>query len=488
MNILDKSIALISPKRAYERMAYREAMRSYDAADTKSPSQAWRATNAKAEVVDGMSRDIIRARSRDLERNADMSESILLAFERNVVGTGFELQATTENKELNDQIEDLFKEWSRAKYCDVTQQQSFSDICRMIVRRKKVDGGIIAVFRHLEQADNQVPISLQLFEVDDLDTVMVPTSKKRIVNGIEYNEFNRPIAYYLKQYDAYGNYAGVSERIEADKVCFLFRKRTPSQLREVSEFAVTVPRIRDMNQYIEAVSVKERVAALLAVMIKRLLPDGGFGGRSAGTKRFEYEGKRLSPGMIMELNPGDEVQVVTPPNQATNATEFLRTQQRLSGSGQGLSYEVTARDMSQVNYSSARQGLLEDQKTYAMEQEYIIEHFLRPLYEKFIETAVLAGLLKINNFTVGKSQYLKHKWIAQGSKWIDPLKEANANKIALANNLTTLQEIAGTMGKDWKELVDQRAEEIEYMRLKGVINNANENKGIEKSTEQPNKK
>jgi len=474
MNWLDRTIAWLSPESAYKRLGYRQAvdsMRSYDAAGDDHLNAGWRAVNAKAESTDGMYRDTIRARSRDLERNSDILESVVLAFERNVVGGGFKLQAKTENEELNTNIESLFKLWCRPKNCDVTQQQSFSEICQMLIRRQKVDGGIIVVLRYID--DGIVPLSLQLYEVDDLDTMMPTTTTKKIVNGIEYNAYNRPIAYYLKKYDAYGNYIGTSERIDAKDVLFLFKKKRPSQLREMSELSSTLPRVRDMNQFMEAVSVKERVAALLAVLIKRVTPGGVTGpvgrGNGQSDKRNGYTGKMLTPGMMMELNPGDDVHVVQPPAQAANSAEFIRLQQRLSGSAQGISYEVAARDMSQVNYSSARQGLLEDQKTYLMQQQFLIDHFLIPVYESFLESAILVGMVSIKDFHSKKDSYLKHEWVAPGMKWIDPLKEANANRVALETNQTTLAEIAGNTGNDWREIVDQRAIEIEYMREKGVI-------------------
>ncbi|PIC80534.1 phage portal protein [Sporosarcina sp. P18a] len=483
MNFLDKTIGWFSPERAYKRIGYRQAvdeMRSYDAASDDHLNQGWRAVNAKAETTDGMYRDTIRARSRDLERNSDILESVILAFERNVVGGGFTLQAKTENEELDTMVEALFKLWCRPKNCDVTQQQSFTEICKMIARRQKVDGGMLIVMRYID--DGVVPLSLQLYEVDDLDTMIPLTERKRVVNGIEYNAYNRPVAYYLKKYDPYGNYNGTSERIDAKDVLFLFQKKRPSQLREMSELSSTIPRVRDMNQFMEAVSVKERVAALLAVLIKRMIPganNGQFAGRGATEKRAGYNGKMLSPGMIMELNPGDDVHVVQPPAQAANSAEFIRLQQRLSGASQGISYEVTARDMSQVNYSSARQGLLEDQKTYLMQQQHLIDHFLTPIYEAFIEAAVLAGKISIKDFYTNKERYLQHEWIAPGMKWIDPLKEANANKIMLENNLTTLEDIAASTGKDWRELVEQRAIELEYMALKGVISSESGTKAEE---------
>ncbi len=477
MNVLDKVISVFSPQAAYERMLWRESLearkneRGYDAGSDGRLNANWRAVNANAETINRAYRDVIRARSQDLERNSDILESILLAFERNVVGTGFRLQAKTPNANLNIQLEELFKKWSRPKYCDVSQQQSFVEICQMMIRRRRVDGAVFIVKRYIK--NDFIPFTLQLYEVEDLDITRV-SSTARVVGGIEYNEFNRPIGYFVKKYDVFGNWTGNSERIDAKDVIYLYRKKRPSQLREISELATTLPRVRDMNQYMEAVSVKERVAALLAVMIKKLIPNGnlGRGVTNSGVKPIEYAGKTLSPGMIMELNPGDEVQVVQPPAQGAGAADFLRLQQRLTGSAQGISYEVAARDLSQVNYSSARQGLLEDRSTYEMEQQVFKDHFLNEVYEEFVEAAVLSGVVHIPDFYKNKEIYLKHEWIAPGMKWIDPKKEAEANKIMLDNHLTTLENIAASTGQDWREIIEQRAKEIAYAKEKGVILNA----------------
>lgn len=487
MNVLDKFISVFSPQAAYERMLFRESLkamnneRAYDAGNDGRLNANWRAVNSNAESINRTYRDTVRARSQDLERNSDILESILLAFERNVVGTGFRLQVKTPNEELNTQIETLFKEWSRPRYCDLSQQQSFAEICQMMVRRRRVDGAVFIVKRYVE--NDFVPFTLQMYEVEDLDITRV-SSTARIVGGIEYNEYNRPIGYYVKKYDVLGQWTGQSERINAKDVFYMYRKKRPSQLREMSELTTTLPRVRDMNQYMEAVSVKERVAALLAVMIKKFNNTGGIGrGTTNNSKSIDYEGKTLTPGMIMELNPGDEVQVVTPPGQGASAAEFIRLQQRLSGSSQGISYEAAARDMSQVNYSSARQGLLEDRSTYEMEQEFIRDHFLREVYEEFIEAAVLAGVIHIPDYFQNKKAYQKHEWIAPGMKWIDPKKEADANKTMLDNNLTTLANVAASTGQDWREIIDQRSVEIAYAKQKGVIINA-ESKAV--TTEETN--
>lgn len=476
MNIIDKTISFISPSWGYKRIAWRSALRGfYDAGSSDRLNSGWNAVNATAEQVDKTQRDNIRARARDLERNSDIAESIIGPMERNVIGTGIRVQAKatkrdkTEDDELNDQIEDLWKEWCRARNCDITGQQSFYEIQKMAIRRIIVDGGII--FIKVYNSSGPVPFSLQAKEVDELDTsinTISGTNKNRVVGGIEFDEYNKPIAYHFKNYTVDRYYTGKSDRVEAQRVIYLWDKKRPSQIREVSPLARTLPRIRDINEFMEAVSVKERILACLSVFIKKN-PSGNIGRGSAQVdSKSGYPVRTISPGMIQELQPGEDVQTVIPSGQSSNAREFVSTEQRLAGSGQGLSYEAVSRDMSQVNYSSARQGLLEDQRTYLMWQQFLIEHFCYEVYTEFVISAVLAGKLDLKDFWQNKSRYLKHEWIAPGWSWIDPIKEVKANQTAIDTGQDTLARICAERGLDWREVLKQRAREIQYYKELGI--------------------
>ena len=116
--------------------------------------------------------------------------------------------------------------------------------------------------------------------------------------------------------------------------------------------------------------------------------------------------------------------------------------------------------MSQVNYSSARQGLLEDQKTYQRMQRFLIDHFLDVLYEEIVVAGVTSGKLAIPDFWANKAQYLKHTWTLPGWSWIDPVKEVNANKIAMESGQTTLASVCASRGEDWQDVLRQRAKEM----------------------------
>lgn len=472
MNWLDRGIAALSPRWGYNRMAWRDSLRSYDAGTKSRLNANWTTVNGTAEQANQAHRDVLRARARDLERNSDILEGLINPFERNVIGTGIMAQAKVtddkgnEDEVLNAQIEELWEEWCHHNNCDVAGTQCFDEFQAMAIRRKKVDGGILFIKCYTD--DGIVPFCLQAKEVDELDTSYSLSQKSggnRIIGGIEVNSYNKPVAYYFKKYSADGYWTGATERIEANRVIYLFSKKRPTQIREVTELARTMPIVKEVNEFVEAISVKERILACLSVFIKKNNPSANPIGRGGAIdKKSGYPVKSISPGMIHELQPGDDVTTVNPSGQSSNAKEFIMTQQRIAGAGQGLSYEASSRDMSQVNYSSARQGLLEDQRTYQMEQKYLIDHFCREVYVEFITSAVLSGKLQIKDFWTNKKKYLKHSWITPGWSWIDPIKEVRANQLALESGMDTLENICGSRGLDWKEVMKQRAKEESFAK------------------------
>ncbi len=101
MSWLDNFIGWISPEWGARREAWKltlEEYRNYDAGDYSRGNANWRVINQSAEFTDRFSRENVRARARDLERNSDMMNSVVRAYTRNVIGGGYTLQARTDNK------------------------------------------------------------------------------------------------------------------------------------------------------------------------------------------------------------------------------------------------------------------------------------------------------------------------------------------------------------------------------------------------------
>lgn len=460
-------IGYVSPKRAYSRAEWRNGLnqleRNFNSAKLSRLPANFRPVVGDAETVNRGARDALRAIARNLENNSDIAESIANAFERNVIGSGFTLQIKTDDEKLNNKIETLFKQWCKPGNCEVTEGFSFLDVQNIIMRRIVYDGGII--IKKVTDKNAFIPFKLQLLEVDELDkSAQIKTNNTRCFDGVEVDLQNKPLKYHIKKYDTLG-ISTSSESIDAKNVIYLRRLKRPSQIREVSEIARTSERISNTDEYLTSVGIKERVAACFAAFITKQTPGSNAGfGRSGSVKTSESGAplKNITPGMIQYLKTGEDAKVVAPNGQASDTEKYVRTEQRLLSSGMGLSYETVARDLSQVNYSSARQNLLEDKETYKFWQRFLIDHFCEVIFDEFIKAIILKGYINFN-------QDILHEWVSRGWNWIDPLKEAKADETALNNNLSTLQRLCAEKGLDWKEVLSQRQKEKLYMQEIGLI-------------------
>ena len=168
---IDSAISVISPRLGAQRTAYRQVIEelrgSYDVGDFSRINANWIASGGSGEFLDRGSRDIVRNRARDLERNSDMMNSLISAWVRNIIGGGRKLQVQIEDEELGDQIEKLWSKWCKARNCDVTGTQNFNQILRTAVKRKKIDGGVLFLKRYTNYG--LLPFQLQMLEVDELD-------------------------------------------------------------------------------------------------------------------------------------------------------------------------------------------------------------------------------------------------------------------------------------------------------------------------------
>ncbi|MVB11070.1 Phage portal protein, lambda family [Caprobacter fermentans] len=500
MSLINRMLLPIAPKTACRREAWAQYGRSfYSAADTGPRAGGWTRSNPTGEQANQGNRDLIRGRSRDQERNSDILNAEILALERNVVGSGFVLQAKVRNaadgddETLNSQIEEAWREWCRPQNCEVTGRFSFSDLASMVIRRRYTDGGIL-ILKVLLAGRYQ----LQLLEVDDLDSSVQMFDNHRVVGGIEIDEYRRPVAYFIKVYDEWG-VSVKSQRIPADRVVYLPYLTRPSQVREMTPFAPALGRIDDTNELIDASIEKERVLSHLSAVVEK---DTGILTGVAGLGRGYYDApveavpgagpgqpppkaEILEQGTITYLKPGEKISTIAPAGTSSTVDPIIKTTQRMAGSSIGLSYEAVSRDMSRSTYSSARQGFLEDKRTYMPQQQYLVDHLLDVIYPEWLDWAVLTGRIPIPDYFREPAPYRRHVWIASGWDWIDPAKETGANLTALQTNQKTLQEICAEKGKDWREVLAQRKRETDMLRKLGLDSGLNSAAVPEAPPDQP---
>lgn len=472
---LDRFLSIVSPKKAALRAQYRNMYFGYEAAYPTRKDLPF-PFDGRAEGMAKASRKTLRARARDLERNSDFAACILEAIDRNVVGSQLGMQAQTPSDKLNQRIEELWSQWIYPENCDVTGQQSFEELYSMVVRRWFVDGGVLIVYN--TDLSKPIPLTLQVREVDDLSDgsyPIKPDGSTVYSDGVEMTREGKPVAYWLNTVDANGFETVDPERIPADRVTFLWKKERPSQFREITPLGKSVPRIKDLEDYNNDVAFQQKMLASMSVFIERdeNTPTTPIG-RIANTK----DGKRITQvraGSATYLNNGEKVKALIPSGQAAEFSDYETSQMRTVAASHGLSLEGVSRNVERVNYSSARQNLIEDDKTYSKMKKYLQVHFLREVYKRFVDACFLRGLLDGYGFNPSDPTMYENKWMTEGMPWIDPLKEAQADDVQLQNCTTTLQEVCARNGKDWQEVLDQREREMQELKKRGLTQEGDAN-------------
>jgi lambda family phage portal protein len=165
------------------------------------------------------------------------------------------------------------------------------------------------------------------------------------------------------------------------------------------------------------------------------------------------------PGVIETLPPGLEFQEWSPDHPAAAFPNFVITLLRQVATGLGVSYNALASDLTGVNYSSMRSGLLIERDLWRRLQQWLIESFLQPTFETWLKMALLSGELVLDSRD--PSKFLAGKWEPRGWQWVDPLKDVQAAILGIGAGLTSRDAVVSEKGEDVEEIFEALKEENE---------------------------
>ena len=77
-------------------------------------------------------------------------------------------------------------------------------------------------------------------------------------------------------------------------------------------------------------------------------------------------------------------------------------------------------------------------------------------------------MLDCPDFFDNKDKYTAHAWNRKPKKWIDPVKETNANKTAIATGQKTLCELWAENGRDYKDVMNELKKLQDYAEEIGL--------------------
>lgn len=432
--------------------------RGYDAAAISRLYSDWVNSADGPNTETRLSLAILRARSRNLANNNDHVKRFLSLLTQNVIGDmGIRMLPDARNErgepdnDANTKIANAWYDWCRKGICTADGRLSFRDAQILALKTVARDGeNLVKHIRGEHEAGNLFAYAIQLLEPDHLDDKYEQAGyEKRVIMGVEVNRYTRPLAYYIltehpneRRYGVYGY--GRRQRIAADRILHTYIVERANQVRGIPWLHTAMRRLKMLGGYEEAELVAARLGASKMGFFKSAdgSPPPIDSASDDGKGEFVHDAE---PGIFSILPDGYDFEPFDPQHPNSSFDAFVKATLRGIASGLNLSYNSLANDLEGVNYSSLRQGALDDRDGWRCVQAWFIENYLQPIYEKWLVHALATQLQlpprKMEN-------YLYPRWKPRGWQWVDPQKEVNANVVAIQNGIKSRTDIHAERGTD----------------------------------------
>jgi len=321
-----------------------------------------------------------------------------------------------------------------------------------------------------------VPCQLQIYEADHLDeskTAGKLANGGRIVRGIEYDAIGRRAAYWL--YRDHPGDSGFymksleSTRVPASEIIHLFdRKRV--QQRGVTWLSAIIQKMRDDDDWTEAELTRKKVEACLVGIVEDA--DAGDemispasadeeAGASGITDSNGNPVEMFEPGMFHYASGGKRV-TFNDPKASVGVKEWDGVIAHKIAEGLGIPYELLTGDLSQVNYSSIRTGLVKFKRRVGRQQwQLVIPRLCQPIWDWFVATAYAAGLYDRPTAPV--------KWTPPAFEEVDRTKEAVADLMEMRSGTLTLPEAIARKGYDPRKQLEEIKEYADLLDELGLV-------------------
>jgi len=443
----DRAIAMVSPRTATQRLLARQAFeglaRGYEGAARGRRTDGWRSPGTSADSEIATAGALLRDRMRDLVRNNPHAAKAVAVLVNNIVGAGIMPRAASGEDRLDRTVNELWEAWAR--HCDADGQLDFYGL-QTLVCREMVEAGEVLVRRRPRRAEDglAVPVQVQVLEADFLDaTKNGEMGSGHAVQGVEFDAIGRRRAYWLYARhpgDAFGALQGgfKSVAVPAAEIAHVYEKQR-TQARGVPWGAPVIRSLRDLDDYEIAEIVRKKTEACVTAIV--------FGADEAeqgiAPTVVDADGNRVEqfePGLIAYARGGKEIRFNQPAATGGYA-DYKRASLHTIAAGFRVPYELLTGDLSQVNYSSIRSGLVEFRRMIdAVQRQIFVPLFCDRVWNWFTEAAWAAGHIP--------EPIVRVEWSPPKFEAVDPQKDAMADLLAIRSGTETLAEAIARKGRN----------------------------------------
>lgn len=421
---------------------------------------------------------LLRERSRFLCRENPIAISGKSIFAAYAVGTGLLPAPDGLPAKRRQALLKAFYVWCRT--CDFDGVLDFFGLQNMAAEETFEAGEIFIRRRQSATA----PLQLQMLTSEQLPyAVATPrdvADGNTVRLGIECDPEGRRVAYHFYRYHPGDATVPMKDRnltvrVPAEDVLHIYKVRQPGQLRGIPSTVGALIPANKLSEYEQALIERAISGSKVSGIIKKAPTDRGTGSSGAlagatdnkdGTATLDFE-----VGTILELEQDEDWTTVAPPDVGNNYGDFTYRQDAASCAAMGVPYLEVTGDLRRATFSAARVGRIPFKRRIEQWQHLLLSvQMLWPVWVWWLQDALLRGTISLPRGAPRTVEaYSSVRWVAPKWEYLEPLKDRQAEKLAVDELFVPRSDIIAERGEDPEEIDRKIAEDQKRERRLGLV-------------------
>jgi lambda family phage portal protein len=472
-----------------------------------------------SDMVAYRSKDSFMADARDASRSNPYGRSATRSTVDAVVGLSFKLQylpnyavlGVTPEEALtySQMVENLWEMAAQSPWFhfDAQRKQTFTGLMRTAYSSVFTNGEALATIEW-KKALNGSRTCLHLLTPERLSDPMGTldyTGKRRM--GVERDIHGAPVAYHIREATpsdvwVWGPAAAQFswKRVPRytpwgrQNVLHFFEHDQPDMTRGMTSFTTALLPMRLLQDYnvteLESAAIRATYAAVIeseldydnamkvigAEQAKSIAdnPVLDFTLRMMADKASFYKGQEFKFGKskVAHLMPNEKLHMVQGNQSASALKDFNSVNLYTLASALGVDYATLTKDFSSTNYSGARAALFDVWRSYEVRRSAFIDSIPVPFFAAWLEEQIaIRGTIPMlgdKSFYEVRDAICRCTFETWSKPRLDPLKENQADQVLYDMGALNLKDICAADGRDWREVLQQRAAEKRVMGELGL--------------------
>jgi lambda family phage portal protein len=500
-NLLDRAIGYFSPAVAAQRYQARMMMAiagGYTGARRdRRQTMGWATKDGDADEAILTDLPDLRARSRDLERNAPLAAGAINTKVTSIVGTGLKPRAAICRDILKGLSEEQLDAWERraelefklatyGKDFDIERGHGFLASQDLVLRSTLSAGDIFVNLPRKARPGNPYTLRANFIEADRVCNPDGQSDTATLVAGIEKDDDGAPTRCHVAKFHP-GNLRSIKKRewtplnfydnAGRRQVLHVYRKLRPGQTRGVPDLAAVIELLKQYSKYTDHEIQAAVVRSLFTVFVRNAtgtpnITMPGVGGSTQSQKQIDTKGMELGAGAVIGLLPNEDVTVADPKGANNAAEAFLRAMAEQVGAAIEIPVELLLKHFT-ASYSASRAALLEAWRFFLRSRTWLVDEYCQPIWELVITEAIARGRLSAPGFFTDpliRMAYLGCEWTGDSMGQLNPIVEVKAADLKVAAGFSTeARETAALNGGDWERDEQQRAKEQKISGRRPIV-------------------